>query len=118
MLNSRRVDKLPREGIFFVVIHFRSLEHLSEFHLFQNLSTIRRRAKTDFETALNAARTALNDAPSPFMANLVRALGNYNRATTDVLLAVLQRIDDVNRNVNGVAMRLDGKPGPYNLKMR
>jgi hypothetical protein len=75
-------------------------------------------AKTDFETALNAARTALNDAPSPFMANLVRALGNYNRATTDVLLAVLQRIDDVNRNVNGVAMRLDGKPGPYNLKMR
>jgi hypothetical protein len=35
-----------------------------------------------------------------------------------VLLAVLQRIDDVNRNVNGVAMRLDGKPGPYNLKMR
>ena len=45
-------------------------------------------------------------------------LGNYNRATTEVLLAVLQRIDDVNRNVNGVAMRLDGKPGPYNLKMR
>jgi hypothetical protein len=75
-------------------------------------------AQNDFNTALNAARTALNDAPSPFMANLVRALGNYNRATTDVLLAVLQRIDDVNRNVNGIGMRLDGKPGPYNLKMR
>jgi hypothetical protein len=75
-------------------------------------------AKTDFDTALNAARTALSTAPSPFMANLVRALGNYNRATTDVLLAILQRVDDVNRNVNGVAMRLDGKPGPYNLKMR
>jgi hypothetical protein len=75
-------------------------------------------AKNDFDTALNAARTALSTAPSPFMANLVRALGNYNRATTDVLLAILQRVDDVNRNVNGVAMRLDGKPGPYNLKMR
>jgi hypothetical protein len=75
-------------------------------------------AHNDFDTALNAARTALSDAPSPFMANLVRALANYNRATTDVLLAVLQRIDDVNRNVNRIGMRLDGKPGPYNLKMR
>jgi hypothetical protein len=75
-------------------------------------------AHNDFDNALNAAKTALNDAPSPFMANLVRALANYNRATTDVLLAVLQRIDDVNRNVNGIGMRLDGKPGPYNLKMR
>jgi hypothetical protein len=75
-------------------------------------------AHNDFDNALNAAKTALNDAPSPFMANLVRALANYNRATTDVLLAVLQRVDDVNRNVNGIGMRLDGKPGPYNLKMR
>ena len=75
-------------------------------------------AQTDFDTALNAARAALNNAPSPFMANLVRALANYNRSTTDTLLAILQRIDDVNRNVNGVAMRLDGKPGPYSLKMR
>jgi hypothetical protein len=74
-------------------------------------------AHNDFDNALNAAKTALNDAPSPFMANLVRALANYNRATTDVLLAVLQRVDDVNRNVNGIGMRLDGKPGPYNLKM-
>ncbi len=75
-------------------------------------------AQTDFDAALNAAKTALNSAPSPFMANLVRALANYNRSTTDTLLAIVQRIDDVNRNVNGVAMRLDGKPGPYNLKMR
>jgi hypothetical protein len=75
-------------------------------------------AHNDFDNALNAAKTALNDAPSPFMVNLVRALANYNRATTDVLLAVLQRIDDVNRNVNGIGMRLDGKPGPYTLKMR
>ena len=75
-------------------------------------------AHNDFDNALNAAKTALNDAPSPFMANLVRALANSNRATTDVLLAVLQRVDDVNRNVNGIGMRLDGKPGPYNLKMR
>ena len=30
-------------------------------------------AHNDFDTALNAARTALSDAPSPFMANLVRA---------------------------------------------
>jgi hypothetical protein len=33
-------------------------------------------------------------------------------STTDTLLAIMQRIDDINRNVNGVAMRLDGKPGP------
>jgi hypothetical protein len=75
-------------------------------------------AQRDFDIALNAAKAALNSAPTPFMANLVRALANYNRSTTDTLLAVLQRIDDVNRNVNGIGMRLDGKPGPYNLKMR
>jgi hypothetical protein len=72
-------------------------------------------AQSDFDTALNAARLALNDAPSPFMANLIRALANYNRSTTDTLLAIMQRLDDVNRNVNGIGMRLDGKPGPYNL---
>jgi hypothetical protein len=75
-------------------------------------------SRNDFNTALNAAQAALNNAPSPFMANLVRALANYNRSTTDALLAILQRIDDVNRDVNGVAMRLDGKPGPYSLHMR
>jgi hypothetical protein len=52
------------------------------------------------------------------MANLVRILANYSRSTTDTLLAIVQRTDDVNRNVNGVAMRLDGKLGPYNLHIR
>jgi hypothetical protein len=75
-------------------------------------------AQTDFEAALTAARAALSNAPSPFMANLIRALAKYNLSTTDTLLAILERIEDVNRKVNGVAMRLDGKPGPYDLKMR
>ena len=83
-----------------------------------DVEQLMKNAQTDFDAALNAAKTALNSAPSPFMANLVRALANYNRSTTDTLLAIVQRIDDLNRNVNGVAMRLDGKPGPYNLKMR
>jgi hypothetical protein len=52
------------------------------------------------------------------MANLIRILANYSRSTTDTLLAIVQRTDDVNRNVNGVAMRLDGKLGPYNLHIR
>jgi hypothetical protein len=77
-----------------------------------------KKAQTDFETALTAARSALSGAPSPFMANLIRALANYNLSTTDTLLAILERIEDVNRKVNGVAMRLDGKPGPYDLHMR
>jgi hypothetical protein len=52
------------------------------------------------------------------MANLIRILANYSRSTTDTLLAIVQRIDDVNRNVNGAAMRLDREPGPYNLHTR
>ena len=75
-------------------------------------------AQTDFEAALSAARTALDGAPSPFMANLIRAVAKYNLSTTDTLLAIFQRIEDLNRNVNGIGMRLDGKSGPYNLKMR
>jgi hypothetical protein len=50
--------------------------------------------------------------------NLIRILANYSRSTTDTLLAIVQRIDDVNRTVNGVALRLDGKPGAYNLHIR
>jgi hypothetical protein len=49
---------------------------------------------------------------------LIRILANYSRSTTDTLLAIVQRIDDVNRNMNGVALRLDGKPGAYNLHIR
>ena len=60
----------------------------------------------------------MDNAISTIMANLIRILANYSRSTTDRLLAIVQRIDDVNRNVNGVAMRRDGKPGPYNLHMR
>ena len=58
----------------------------------------------------------MDNALSAFMANLIRILANYSRSTTDRLLAIVQPIDDVNRNVNGVAMRLDAKPGPYNVR--
>ena len=60
----------------------------------------------------------MDNTVSAFIANLIRILANYSRSTIDTLLAIVQRIDDVNRNVNGVAMRRDGKPGPYNLHMR
>jgi hypothetical protein len=60
----------------------------------------------------------LDNTVSAFIANLIQILANYSRSTIDTLLAIVQRIDDVNRNVSGVAMRRDGKPGPYNLHMR
>jgi hypothetical protein len=83
-----------------------------------DVEKLMKEAQSDFEKAIRAAQMALDSAPSPFMANLIRALADYQRAATETLLAILQRVDDVNRNVNGVAMRLDGKPGPYSLKMR
>ena len=83
-----------------------------------DVNDLMKQASRDFDTALNAARSALNEAPSPVMANLVRALANYSRSTTDILLTVVQKLDDVNRNVSGVAARLDGREGPFNLRMR
>jgi hypothetical protein len=83
-----------------------------------DVNDLMKQASRDFDTALNAARSALNEAPSPMMANLVRALANYSRSTTDILLTVVQKLDDVNRNVSGVAARLDGREGPFNLRMR
>jgi hypothetical protein len=83
-----------------------------------DVNELLKQAKVDFDTALNAARAALNDAPSPMMANLVRALANYSRSSTDTMLAIMQKLDDINRNVSGVAARLDGREGPFNLRMR
>jgi hypothetical protein len=76
-------------------------------------------ASDDFDRALQLAQTAFNaSAGSPAMSNLVLALGRFSRATIDMLLVVSEQLDEVNHNVNNVAARLDGKKGPFNLRMR
>jgi hypothetical protein len=75
-------------------------------------------ARADFDTALGAAQTAVDASRDPVMSNLVRALAYYSRSTTDALIAISEQLDDVNRNINNVAARLDGKEGPFSLKMR
>jgi hypothetical protein len=45
-------------------------------------------------------------------------LAYYSRSTTDSLIAISEQLDDINRNINNVAARLDGKQGPFSLKMR
>jgi hypothetical protein len=75
-------------------------------------------AQVDFQTAVNAANAALSASPNPAISNLVRALAYYSRSTTDSLIAISEQLDDINRNINNVAARLDGKQGPFSLKMR
>jgi hypothetical protein len=75
-------------------------------------------AQTDFQIALDAANAALSASSNPAISNLVRALGYYSRSTTDSLIAISEQLDDINRNINNVAARLDGKQGPFSLKMR
>lgn len=75
-------------------------------------------AKADFDIALNAANAALASHPDTALRNLVKALAFYSRSTTDALIAISEQIDDVNRNINNVAARLDGKQGPFSLRMR
>ena len=75
-------------------------------------------SKADFETALNAAYASLANHPDAAIHNLVRALAFYSRSTADALIAISEQIDDVNRNINNVAARLDGKKGPFSLHMR
>ncbi len=75
-------------------------------------------SRADFDAAVAAATAAMNAAPSPVMTNLIRAVHNYNRNSTDLMLAILQKLDDVHRSVSGVAARLDGREGPFSLRMR
>jgi hypothetical protein len=75
-------------------------------------------AKADFEIALGAAQAARDASPNAAIAHLAKALAYYSRSITDGLIAISEQIDDVNRNVNNVAARLDGRPGPFNLRMR
>jgi hypothetical protein len=38
------------------------------------------------------------------------------RSTTNALIAVFELLDDINRNVNNVAARLDGKQGRSQMR--
>lgn len=70
----------------------------------------------DFDRALAAANSALNGTSSPAIANLVRALAFYSRATTDGILAISQRLEDIDHNIKEIAGRLGGRQGPMNIR--
>jgi hypothetical protein len=75
-------------------------------------------ARADFTTAVHAAEVALHGSHDPVIANLIRALSYYSRSMADSVIAVSEQLDDINRNINNVAARLDGKKGPFTLRMR
>jgi urate oxidase len=75
-------------------------------------------ANNDFQLAIKAAQTAFATSTSPVIRNLIFALAKYSLATNEAIVVVSQQLDDINRNINNVAARLDGKKGPFNLHMR
>lgn len=75
-------------------------------------------ATKDFDRALQNAQAAINATTDPAMRNLILALANYSRSTTDVLIVMADQLDEIERQVKNVGARLDGKPGPFSLKMR
>jgi hypothetical protein len=81
-------------------------------------SELFKESKRDFDKAVQAAQVALDASTSPAMRNLVLALASFSRANLDTILGVWDELDDINRKIDNVAARLDGKQGPFSLKMR
>ena len=75
-------------------------------------------AQKDFDKAVRAAQMALDASSSPAMRNLIIALATYARMNAEVTLSVHDQLNDIARNINNIAARLDGRQGPFLLKMR
>ena len=75
-------------------------------------------AQKDFDKAVRAAQMALDASSSPAMRNLIIALATYARMNAEVTLSVHDQLNDIARNINNIAARLDGRQGPFSLKMR
>jgi hypothetical protein len=75
-------------------------------------------ARKDFDKAVHQAQMALDATSSPAMRYLILALATYSRMNAEVTLSVHDQLDDISRNINNITARLDGKQGPFSLKMR
>ncbi len=74
-------------------------------------------AQADFQTALNVANAALSASPNPAISNLVRALAYYSRSTPDSLTFPNNWTTSIATSTT-LQPELDGKQGPFSLKMR
>jgi hypothetical protein len=117
----RRCDPIGRSGAIYRKTRRRTTtwrEEMADQVVTKTVLTRFSAAQTDFQIALDAANAALSVSSNPAISNLVRAVGYYSRSTADSLIAISEQLDDINRNINNVAARLDGKQGPFSLKIR
>jgi hypothetical protein len=76
------------------------------------------KADSEFLAGMHDANASLAASSSAAHDNLVKALAHYSRATGAALVALSLQIEDLHREVRNVAARLDGRQGPFSLRMR
>lgn len=74
-------------------------------------------AKAAFDSAVARSRADLKGA-SPAIVGLFVAMNKYSIASIEYMQGLNEHLDELERKLNIIDARLQGKTGPFDLKMR
>ena len=74
-------------------------------------------AQKAFDAAVARSRLDTQTASGP-MVGLFVAINKYNVALVDYMMGIEEHLDEIERKINIIDARVQGKSGPFDLKMR